>query len=341
MHGKYVAAVTVLAVVVALALGGVVAVAESTESYGNNLSEPAVFAEGHGVTGYPMALDNGLRGDPETPSFAVPFEYGGETYYLQRTENTWQAATESGPATGQVEVTVDWSDNLRARAWKTDSVIRIEHVLSTVASTEATGYEMAYLYGEGVDEVWGTNTTIRRTTDRCVYSICARLRIERIVERGGEPTGTPIYDRAVHQSFGVDGPSDGYSAEINVAGKLIYGSMWHLDRLDMEAIGLPADFPKEGWYRITFMLDSDATYEIPGEGGDGYSLSEEPCNVKLVALDPSDLPVAEGGEQPSMGPLLQLAEDGTWTSIDIEVVKSPSGGGGGGKGPGASRLSQR
>jgi len=335
MLHKKLAVALCLGCAIALVAGGLAGAAEPVETYGNNLSVPTVFAEGYGVTGFPIDVDNGLRGDPADPQFIEPHMWDGTQYYLQRTVNTWQAATESGKSegwSGPVGVTVDWSDNLQARSWRTDSVIRIEHVLTTLGDSPANAYVMQYLYGEGIGEVWGTDSSTYGTMDRCVYTVCARLRIERVVDRGGEPTGTPIYDSAIYERFGVDGPSDAYSAEINVSGKLIYGTMWHLDTLEMTDIGLPADYPKTGWYRITYTLDPSASYVIAGEeGAPVVEVDSEPCNVRMTSLHESELGLTESAPSAEKTPLLQLDEDGMWTSLDIYVARSSGGGGGGGK----------
>jgi hypothetical protein len=108
---------------------------------------------------------------------------------------------------------------------------------------------------------------------------------------GGSVTQT-YFDKAVYESFGVDGPG-GYSAEINVGGKVLFGYVWNLKNVVMDG-GLT----KDGYWRITFSLDA----------GSGVSLD------------------ALGGAGPALNATL------TTTSTSAEIYIGTSRGGGGGRG---------
>lgn len=254
-----------------------------TESYGNNLSNPAIFAEGIGITGLPIAETTGLRG-PEL-SLVEPFDYDGSTYFLQQTRNTWQAQWSHGGNT-PVVVRADWSDNIVRQTWTENSVIRCEVVLFKDLTVPMQGYDMSYLYGEGIDEVWGTTGTPIDSYHPTVYSINARWKIEKLDAQGGNPVGV-LYQSAIYERFGVDGQTDAYAAEVNVPGKIIYGFNWDLAKFDMNSIGLP-DEPKSGWYRLTFSLDPTAFWEMTDENNNSNQFTV-PCNTILGSLDEGDL----------------------------------------------------
>jgi hypothetical protein len=253
------------------------------EGFGNNLSVPTVFAEGHGITGLPTAQDTGLRPlagetNPTLPYFDPNYVYfnNGVPYYPQQTASTWRADWADGDAAGE-RVVVNWSDNLLNTSWTANSVIRVETAMYRSPEDTMTGYTMSNLYGTGTTEMWGTDTVTYLSNFRSVYSITPRLKIEKISGPGGVPIpGAPCgFNGAIYERFGLDGPG-GYSAEVNVSGNLIFGFNWQLNQCS----GTAQD--KQGWWRLTFSLDPVANYSI--EGTD-YSV---PRNAFLDSLDPGD-----------------------------------------------------
>lgn len=256
----------------------------ATVTYGNNLSNPVVFAEGSGLTGLPTAEYTGLRGGL-VPSLTVPYLYNGVTYYLQQTPNTWQADWINGVATGEV-VEADWSDNIVRTTWSAASVIRVEMVLNKPLTPALNAFQMAYLYGTGLDEVWGTTGIKVPSNLATLYSICARLTIQKLSGPEGSVVGT-LYNSAIYQRFGVVGLTTDYAAEVNVPGKVIYGYNWDLAKFDMASIGLPAE-PKSGWYRLSFSFDPLATYSITDASGNIRNFSV-PRNTSFGSLNPLDL----------------------------------------------------
>lgn len=214
---------------------------------GNNLSFPVIWSDGAIKT---------LRGTFGTAQFDGAFtQVDGVTWYHQQDLlNTWQAASANWVNTGQVDVDwVDWGDNL-ARSWTLISQVRVETTLYQDLATPMLGYEMQLLYGSGTSEMWGTDAATYDSAQATVYSGCARLTIQKLLTGAtdlawdaatGEWTGDvgpTIFNRGSWDS--VDGPG-GYSAEINIPGKVIYGYVWNVRKANDGA----------GLYRVTYSLD--------------------------------------------------------------------------------------
>jgi len=228
---------------------------------GNNLSVPVRFAEGYGITG--SAIDQasvattGLR-TPAGATYATLADYAisstapvvtlsnGSPGYCQQTDHSWMAQWDVG-ATNAV---VDWGDNLNSQTFTANSIIRVETTL--LAPTSLAGYNM-YLFGSGTrkDEMQCTDLT-ENPFIQTVYSVAPRLRIWKVSGNGVSPGATdlPLINLAVVDKYGQDGPGY-YGAEINVAGKLIYGYNWFLRQLDIPT--------KTGWYLISFYLEPTVT----------------------------------------------------------------------------------
>jgi hypothetical protein len=267
---------------------------EPEEEYGNNLSVPVIFAEGIGLTGYNIAESTGLRSTTE--SLTEPFVVDGINYYLQQTVNTWCADFRRGSELAKEAIRLDWADNLVRQTWSANSVIRVENVMFIDNPNPAMiGYDMAYLGGEGQDEIWGTTGTTTESAIATAFSATARLKIEKLtgtdpLDAHGEPIVglAPLFDAAIYEGYGLDGNlPDKYSAEINVGGKVIYGYNWNLGQYT-----LPEEFltyGKAGWYRLTFSIDDQGEYDLVTEEGspsDHYLVSG---NVQIESLDEPDL----------------------------------------------------
>jgi hypothetical protein len=229
-----------------------------TTVYGNNLSFPVIWSDG---------ATKVLRGTYGVPNFTGKYlTVDGIYWYLQQDEfNVWQAENLLvNAATGpQVVVdSVDWGDNLESKDWSLTSVIRTEVVLFKNLNTpewpSMLGFAMQLLYGKGTSEMWGTNTATYQSTKSTVYSGCARLTIQKMVQpKGtaqnavwnpalgkweGQDAGTVLFNGGVWEA--ADGPGY-YSAEINIPGKVIYGYNWKTSDLNAGA----------GTYRLTFSFD--------------------------------------------------------------------------------------
>lgn len=280
------------------------------DSYGNNLAVPAIFAEGHGMTGLLFSDDSGLRPRPEEQLSVFPyfdplhtFLLDGVTHFPQGTPSTWCAKVDTGSPEGE-HVVINWSDNLLNTKWTPKSVVRVENVMYANRPEPMNAFTMHYLTGTGTTESWGADGTTYPSTYRTIYSNTARLKIEKITRPGGEVLPNPAsFNGAVYEKYGVDGPG-GYTAEVNVSGNLIYGYNWKLNSLP------GTQNEKLGWWRLTFTLDTEARYVLDGQGY--YVL----CNTSIDSLDPIDL----------AGRFFVPTLVSSSTSVlEIEIVKSRQG----------------
>jgi hypothetical protein len=305
------------------------------ETLGNNLSVPVVFAEGYSLLGLPTTAvpgGNGLRpfvGQPGYPALefwdnTTVVQKDGLFYYPQQSNSHWQADWLDGQAGGEQAI-VDWGDNLTHQEWTARSVIRVENVLYTNSTLQnLVTYPMVYLFGEGTGEIQGTTGNASLGTYATFYSLNARLTIEKLLEPGGQiDTTVEPFSAAAYERFGYDGPG-GYGAEVNVAGKVIYGYNWMLSQMDVPLA------KKTGWWRLTFSLDPVASYTLTAEDGSSRSFTVN-RNISLAGLDPADLL-----EEVLFKPTLP---DEHTTVLEINVVEkrtgkkpdNPGRGGGSGK----------
>jgi hypothetical protein len=279
---------------------------------GNNLSFPVLWAEGWSLP---------LRGAFGETMFLGQSTVIDEVEYFHQHDalNEWQAESADISGAPLDLHWIDWGDNLEARPWSERSKVRVETVLFQDLATPMVGYEMGWISGLGIDELWGTNTFTYESAQATVYSHAARLTIQKLTADVQEAVLTwdagqgawtgditaPFYNSAVW----MDGnsPRDRYSAEINVKGKVIYGMLW-----DVKTHG-----DGEGIYRITFSLDSvngvvpanlfitDATQIVVPEEEEEESANKSEPTGGVVGIDP--------------------VNNLTW--IDVPIV--PAGGGGG------------
>ncbi len=251
------------------------------EGLGNNLSWPVIFADAKGLGGQTLTsatdfANTGLRPTTtETAAFAaltaggtVPFWYSGNVptgtplAFWQKSDATWQAqwAMRSGPA--NTPVIIGWGDNLASVKYSTTSVIRVEHVLDAADGTLLKGYPMDVTLNpsspseeQGILPDGQQTATVDLTPT--VFTDRARLTLQKLSGPGGTVTYTYL-NKAVWESFGTDGPGN-YSAEINVGGKVLYGYVWF-----MKKVVMPGGIAKDGWWRITFSLDTGSGATIVG-----------------------------------------------------------------------------
>ncbi len=232
------------------------------ETYGNNFAAAMIFADGYGISGQQITgswtEDNlslidyatGLRpSDLEAPTQFpyfdenTTFELGGVTYYKQKTASTWQGEWIDG-SNSLVEhnVTAAWGDNLISQTLNTESIVRVEMVLSEDLDTNMTSYKMVSLYGTKDVEIYGTDGTTYENNSSFVFATNAHLTIQQVDENG--TVLAEVEDQTLFDGSVPDGPGK-FGAEINVAGNLTYGYVW-----DLKQNPVPA-----GTYRITFSLD--------------------------------------------------------------------------------------
>jgi hypothetical protein len=236
----------------------------------NNLSVPVIFAEGIGAKGGLIADSTDVANTGLPRGFAYPdtinmldefaaicsIDLTGDKIYdlidtkvwLQKTETQWQAEFALGVQGNAVPVDLDWGDNLTSVKYYTNSIIRMENVMFHNGSSGLYGYEMGWVEGQGVDEVWGTTGVIVPSMQATVFSQNARLTIQKL--ENGVPTGPVIFDKAIYEGYALpDSDTNKYSGEINVGGKLIYGHVFRCRDYGMVA----------GMYRITFSIDKMGT----------------------------------------------------------------------------------
>lgn len=328
--------------------GGVPGKPGGGEETGNNLSTPVVWSDG--VT---KALRE-YNDDPTASLFegltSACTDFPGETCYQQKDPlNIWQAeswdATGSttsygnpvGAISGFMVDEVDWGDNLEARDWNVNSIVRLETVLwqnlggvGNHALPTMTSYEMSYLFGQGPSEMWGTTTLAYAGNEATVYSDCARLTIQKIAELGEEtpalewdPLNTKwgdaptFYNSAVWQATAG---SDFFSAEINIPGRVIYGYGWNVRKLG----------DADGIYRLTFSLD--------GSFEDGQQCGATTLNTWLdaaVIREPTEEALALFAEEGETGGGTAVVDAANNLSyIDVRILPRSGGGGTGGGGGG-------
>ncbi|HEY9189314.1 MAG TPA: hypothetical protein VIM88_00435 [Sulfurovum sp.] len=245
------------------------------DAYGNNMASALIFADGIGISEEVITgewtennislvdYNTGLRpvieeNASELPYFDVNTTYvlDGVTYYKQKTISTWQGEWIDG-STSLVEhnVTAKWGDNLISQTLTTESVVRIEMVLTKALDTNMTAYNMVSLYGEKDMEIYGTDGNTTSVDTAFVFTAYASLKIERLDALGGTPVDGGLVDEQALFDGGPDGPGQ-FAAEINVAGNLVYGYVW-----DLPTNNIPA-----GAYRITFTLNNPSNVIIGDVG---------------------------------------------------------------------------
>lgn len=291
---------------------------EGEDSAGNNLSFPVIWSDGFAIP---------LRGEFGVAMFDGAYDdVDGVSWYHQRdVYNEWQAESADW-STAPVNISwIDWGDNIESRSWPERAKVRVEVVLFQDLITPMVGYEMLHLSGQGIEELWGTNTVTYAATQATVYTHNARLTIQKLTVApdqadlawdpligawSGDVEGEPFYNSTVWESG--EGPGDGYKAEINIQGKIIYGMLWDLAE----------DGDGPGHYRLTFSLD--------GTNGDVALNTYFDGDTEILQ------PVEEEGDE-----MADKAEPtGGITHIDtinnlsfIDVVITAGGGGGGGGNP--------
>jgi hypothetical protein len=267
-------------------------------AYGNNLSVPLVFADGVGILGGEITgtdytdLATGLR--PTASDTSDPFPYlnsddiyslGGVDHYRQQTSSTWQASWTSAKNGPPQYVELDFGDNLTSAALSQNQVIRVETVLrqykggTSWPDTEAmVGYPMALLYGTGATEMQGTTGDEVDATERRVFTVTARLKIQKLV--GDVPVDHACgFNGSIAEGLALpDGKAAArYSSEINVGGSQTYGFNWRLNQC--------GETDKAGTWRITYSFDNQVTVGGAQYGNKTRIESLHPSETKAVVVD--------------------------------------------------------
>ncbi len=296
------------------------------EGLGNNLSVPVVFAEGLGLTGLPVSdagerayLSTGMRptADEGVTVKSLPFFYvanqpnsGG--YYLQNTGNIWQAEWLDGSTMGMQHAEAQWGDNLTHHTWQTGMPIRVEVSLNDLSSGALTGYNMTALSGSGRTELQGTDGTTSAMTPT-IFTVVPRLVVQKLSGENGTVVQT-LVDKPVAAGLGAEESPGFFGAEVNVAGRVIYGYSLNIGSLTMDP-GVSAS----GWWRIAFVLDNGAT--VGGRSA-----------TRNVTIDRVTATEALDSESEALLYQPQAAPNGQSTWVDIKVDSTTNGGGGSGGG---------
>ncbi|GAA4280944.1 hypothetical protein GCM10022260_13650 [Gaetbulibacter aestuarii] len=186
-----------------------------TETAGNNLSFPVIFADGgtkvlpgtmeayslQGVWWYvwgedpvdpqaplyscqPLDTDESLCSDGSVPGDGISTLF--KAYIQKDPDNVWQAYNTSVPPGETLNIDwVDWGDDLESIAWKINSKVRTEVVLLEDIDS-VTEFAMRHVDSWGIDEVHGAQTTLNNEpiygpgTQATVYTPNGRLTVQKL-----------------------------------------------------------------------------------------------------------------------------------------------------------------
>lgn len=254
-------------------------------------------------------------------------------YWQKILTNDWKAE-EVGAMSEQVAY-LDWGDNIESKSWSSTSTIRLETVpfadYSAGGPTPAMrGYQMWHVLGQGPDEQWGVRTTDSDTPVPYVYDSPyaiihtgnARLNIAKLYpEATACPSTGPAssgFPDTAWQPGGWDGActlSDGgFTAELNVGGKYVYGHNWAIRRETLPPCN-GTMWNKAGWWRLTFYTS---------DNGIQFTNSAIPLFPPTL---PGAAPAALAAESETgalYAPVIDTARNLTF--IDICIVASGGGG---------------
>jgi len=324
---------------------------EPDEEASNFLSVPAIFAEGYGITGLEIVGDHnsGLPegSDPET--WLIPYCFEGTEYYLQaEPTNSWQA--DWTVASGEVSVTVDWSDEVIKKEWNDKSVIPVSVTLYRgIEPGSMNGYEMTPLpanllpsvcsdgvadtsvfstseeESEEIDLLWGTTPdSYGAYYDRAtVFTVGAKLTIGELVRdadgnyvpvKDADGNEVYIFSSPVTMSFENLGKPDWLSPAIDVEGRIIYLYNWNL-----AAKQFGPEENRSGWYRLTFSIVDPVSYTL----SKGYSVEDRGTyNVDTKVTFADEVDESNTGEDVVYEPTVHTAKA---TYVDIEITHLDTG----------------
>jgi len=279
--------------------------------------------------------------------------------YLQKDpDNIWQADNmdwseivfpEGVDANPLIVDSIDWGDSLESVDWNTRSQVRTEVVLYKDLDTPMIEYGMRHVSGWGIAEVHGlaVKGTLEEELDgeqATIYTPCARLTIQKLLTGRDDPAldealswddadhlwttaigddlvNDPIFNHAVYEN-------EGYAAEVNVKGKIIYGYTWNVRKLNDAIVngGTAA-----GDYRVTFSFDDECgldadelpvflnTYFEPDTTDILLPLEDEPDTPEAVVTEGDETNNETGG-----GTAI-IDFDNNLTYIDVRIVEKSGG----------------
>ena len=275
-----------------------------TETAGNNLSFPALLADGYAITPIvetKFEVEYTGPYDGLTPDQIAWLELNGP-WYAQKVEgNVWQADFET--ATSPIEVDyIDWGDAIEAVNPKIGRPYRLELVLYADVTADMTAYKMAELaFPSSKDETQGTNTNTYESIYASVASPYGKIVVQRF--EGVDPN-TLSWNPTLGQWDGAEAPPNiSFQVENNVGGKLIFGASmkgWKPNEL--------------GSHRITFYVAGNVNLSTAYIAN--YTVDESGNQV-------NPMPVAVGETNT---PVVDVANNLTY----VDVIVTTGGGGGGG-----------
>lgn len=193
-------------------------------------------------------------------------------------------------------------------------MIRVETALTLIDGPELAGFDMTHLYGSRSTEMQGTTGSVGSFIPG-IFTVTPRLIVQKLDGETGEPVYT-AFDGSVADGLATEGPGT-YGAEVNVAGRIIYG--YNLRIRDLQ---IPTGVSKYGWWRLTFALDDQAVIA-------GQAL---PRGVSLDRCGNAP----DGDEELTYTPLLDTGLQRTTLDIWILSASGGHGGSGGQSGGGGS-----
>jgi hypothetical protein len=286
------------------------------DAQGNNLSFPAILADGFNITPVALSFEVPYTGDyPGLTDDEIAQREASGPWYAQKVEgNSWQADYDMN-ISGEVSVDyVDWGDVIESVDPKVGRPTRLEVTLYQELATTMKAYNMALLeYPSSKNEVQGTNSTGEVIQDgpltyessfATVVSDDWTIAVQWCGEDRPEVPGDLAWDGEEWVECDPD-LNISFAVELNVAGKYIFGAS--------EGGWKPT---KAGWYRITFYGPDSTEVNIE---------SAEVGNFPFTTVEEINAE-AEEGDEPAARPVV----DGNLTYVDVQAVLG--GGGGGGKG---------
>jgi len=364
---RFKAALIVVAAVFIAGIAGVIVAAPGgipgkpgggEEGAANNLSFPVIFAESatvpipsivpqgsYALDGEYWLYDGVSLCDPNDATCTLDPNATITRVYVQKDPlNNWQAYSAANLVPGVLTALpvdfMDVGDNLESVPWRTTSVVRVEFVPFAFTGVGAipalSGFEMVFVSGQGIDEVWGVHATNSASDPAAIpedlgvgtlYSGCMALSLTKLELGAGSIDVAPdpaaySWDAAnkVWQNTAQTTKIYPFTAEINVKGRVIYGYNWMLKKQLMDTGVL-----KEGWWRLTFYS------ECPGLSPLDFTDLTEKYDPTAPASEEEAEAEPGSGTYPRV-PFVDVGNDLTY--IDIYIQARSSGGGGGGKGGG-------
>ena len=277
-----------------------------------------------------------------TAAGAACFGYDVDRIYWQKVPtNYWKAET-TGPATEPVTVDyLDWADNLESKSWSVTSIIRVETTpFETYTGITKHGYQMWHVSGQGTDEQWGVRA---HETDGQLDAVYAYDSPSAIINTGNARLHIAKLSPAATACPTANQPSPysgvwvsnnwvgtcrlkdiGFTAELNVGGKYVYGYNWPVRR-DVLPVSCGGTWDLAGWWRLTFYAPAtEILFDNPG-----IPTAPPVPPSPFVATSLAAVLAAAATEEGDTGPLYKPVIDTlhNLTYIDICVTGGTGGGG--------------